>query len=121
MSVLESWHKQTDYTNPVETSNPELKALASEHKAQLVIAYWYGQMDPNMASYALEKYGMLAYLKESQNPTECEFAQLGAYELDCHCDRPCSWQASGAYLAVCSKPDGEESEIEEEEAAKWMD
>ena len=65
MYALEAWHQQTDYTNPVTTTNLELNALAAEYKAQLVIAYWYGQMDPNMASYALEKDGMLAYLKES--------------------------------------------------------
>lgn len=35
---------------------------------------------------------------------QCEFAQLGAYALDCHCDRACKWGAAGAYLAACSDP-----------------
>ena len=43
---------------------------------------------------------------------QCEFAQQGAWELDCHCDRQCSWQSMGAYLAVCAKPDREGPEIE---------
>ncbi|MFA9202193.1 MAG: hypothetical protein ACEQSC_01415 [Candidatus Nanopelagicaceae bacterium] len=45
---------------------------------------------------------------------QCEFAQLGAYAVDCHCDRACKWGAAGAYLAVCSDP------TKSFEAPQWM-
>ena len=65
MYVLEKWHKQTDYTDEYKTSNSELNKLAIDNKAQLVVAYWYGGLDSNMADYALLKGDQLAYIKWS--------------------------------------------------------
>ena len=36
---------------------------------------------------------------------ECEFAQSGAYKLDCTKKGNCQFQETGAYYPMCGKPD----------------
>lgn len=63
MYRLGLWDKCEDYTEPVETSDPELCRLVVENGAELVFAYWYGMLDPNMAGLALLKGDQLAYIQ----------------------------------------------------------